>query len=396
MGPEVAAEALSPPPTHRLGLEACWEVVRRLLDRDQAGLATGRLLTRLFHETMKLAEGDPAARFLAGHIARARGDLEGASKYFDQVAEATQDRVLAARARLAGAFLHFEAGRIEEAMTSLVRLARQASGAERGQALERLRECYLRLALPDFAAALERGSEGTAADQAMDMVEAWLESRAGRFKEAAALFARVHEAAPLAGEVARSYAAALRASSRDADAVDLLRSVCARSPEDAESFYQLARLHHEGGDLEACHAPLEGALRVDPGHSRSLHLKGLLHEKEGRFEEAAQCFERAIKQTRGLSSAYTGLARSYIATARYLDAAEVYRRTLELGPECRLPAYRELGILYEGHLHDPEKALFWFQRYLTQGGEDGEVLERYKRLAAKVNTYPKSVGRGLS
>lgn len=394
MGPEVAAESLTPPPTHRLGLEACWEVVRRLLASDQGGLATGRLLTRLFHETMKLAEGDPAARFLAGHIARARGDLEGAAKYFDQVAAATQDRALEARARLSAAFLHFEAGRIEEAMSSLARLARQASGAEKEMALERLRECYRRLDLPDFAAALEPAAAPD--PRGLDMVDAWLEARAGHFKEAAALFQRVDQAAPVGGEVARSYAAVLRAATRDKDALELLETVCARDPGDAESFYQLARLHHEGGDLEACHAPLEGALRVDPRHSRSLHLKGLLHEREGRYEEAARCFERAIQQSHSLSSAYSGLARSYIATARYQDAAAVYRRSLDLGPECRLPAYRELGILYEGHLQDFEKALFWYQRYLTHGGEDGEVLERYKRLAAKVNTYPKSVGRGLS
>jgi tetratricopeptide (TPR) repeat protein len=391
LGPDLAAEALDPPPDSRRGLEASWAVVRRLL--DGGGRAVGRLLSHCYDAAMRLADADPAARFLAGEISQVRGDLEGAARYYDEAAERSGDRVLKARARLASASLAFQAGRIEEAVQSWVELVAETEGEDAGSARASLARCFQELTLPDFAALCE--SE-IAASRLLGILRGWLAGRHGRFPEAVEHFRGADEVDPLTGGPARSYAASLRAAGDEGMARKVLQRVVEATPQDAESAYQLARLLHDAGEGPAALAPLEKSLEVRPEFGRAHHLRGLIHEEGGEPERAADAYRKAIGAAEPLPAAFTGLARASMELGRLEEAAEIYRRSLDVGPECRLPGFRELGRLYQDHLGDPEQALFWFQRYLTEGGEDEEVLARFKKLAAEVESYPRTMGGGGS
>lgn len=402
LGPERVAEAFEELPSFRDGLEATWEVVAPLLDRGSRAL--GGVVTRLQQACERLAESDPAARFLAGRVAEARGDMEGAGRYYDLVVERATDPGLKARASMASAMLAFLRGSIEESLERLFGIALEAGREERDEALESMAACFDKLALADFAAGARARVGGDEPRLFLSLVEGWLESRRGRYGRAAEIFAAVHAEEPLAGEPARVYAAALRAEARDADAVALLEDVCGRVRDDAESFYQLARLHHEASAGEApdprararCLEALEGALTAAPRHARALHLKGVVHEDAGELDEAIRCFHLAVEAPEVLPAAYTGEARALVAAGRFQEAARVFRRSLEVAPECELPGYKQLGILYEDHLDDPEQALFWYQRCLTRGGADDEILARIKEATKRITTYPRSVGQGVS
>jgi tetratricopeptide (TPR) repeat protein len=197
---------------------------------------------------------------------------------------------------------------------------------------------------------------------------------------------------PVEGECLRAYAAAASAAGNPEKGLELLRRECLEGAREAKSQFLLARSLHAAGLDEESLVQLELALAGDPENAQMLHLKGLLCESRQHFEEAARCFEKILGRDGGFPSAYSGLARSYIATERYEEAAEIYRRSLLGGGVPSDPVYRELGRLYEGALADNEQALFWYQRHLTHCGEDPEVLARFRALAEQVKTFPGGVG----
>jgi tetratricopeptide (TPR) repeat protein len=123
---------------------------------------------------------------------------------------------------------------------------------------------------------------------------------------------------------------------------------------------------------------------------------GLICEKKNELEAAAGFMARALAGDAHLVPAYGDLARIQTSRKLYKDAAQVYQKALESGSANPLPIYRELGRLCETHLDDAEQAVYWYQRMLTQGGEDREVLERFKKLASRVSIHPGPAGRGLS
>jgi tetratricopeptide (TPR) repeat protein len=392
-GVEVAAAALAPVPETRVGLEACWSVASRLLEEEDRTLSS--LLTALQENVQRLVDQDPAAAWLAGEIARARGDLEGALSYFEDAATRSQDRSLVARVNLATASLALQMGRPEEAIRNLLCLARETSGQDRREAFRNLRLCFSHLKLEGFAALCE-GLDGAREDWCLNLVEAWLEGHRENNEKAVRLFEACHRAYPVSGEVARAYAATLRKIGRSQDAIVLLERDCQGASGDLESRYQLALALYETDQEETVLQHIDLGLSMDAHHPGLLHLKGLVCERQERFEEAACCFEGALDGEKNLPTACRGLARSYIATERYEEAARVYR-SLAVGPALEQPVFRELGRLYEEDLGDREQALYWYQRHLTQCGEDPEVLKRFDELASEMQTFSAAgVGRGGS
>lgn len=395
LGPERVAEALDPPPSFRPGLESTWAVLEPLL--ETGGRAVHVLVEKIHQAAARLGASDPQARFLAARVAQARGDREGALRDLRAVADEAKEPALRCRARMRAAVLEFAAGAIEEALETLLEVGREGPGEVRAEARERMAGCFERLDLPDFAA-LCRGPFQDQEDEGrvLSSVRAWLSARKGDWTDAVSRFSALDQARPLEGGLARSFAASLRAAGDDDRAREVLAAACARSPEDAETWYQLARLHHEAGETQACLERLAGSLRAAPGGARALHLKGLTLEGQGQHLEAAACFERALASTEDLAGAYAGLARAHTSGARFREAAEVLKRSLEAAPAARLPTFRELGLLYETHLEDAEEALYWFQRFLTEGGADEDVLARVEALTGKVETYPRPLRSGAS
>ena len=118
-------------------------------------------------------------------------------------------------------------------------------------------------------------------------------------------------------------------------------------------------------DQEAIETMLH-ALRLDPGLSvaGTLHLfMGRAHRSLGRTEAAAEQFERAREADPGNAEALDHLALVRFGQKRYRDAAELYRRLVEIRPSSA-QAHANLGAAL--HLVGrPDEALRSFERSLS-------------------------------
>ena len=121
-------------------------------------------------------------------------------------------------------------------------------------------------------------------------------------------------------------------------AVELLETVIEQSPGVTAPYIDIAIACQHVGKLEQAEAYLKTALRLVPEHPVASNLYGLLFRKTGRFAEA-----RAI-----------------------------YEKSIERFPEY-YPVHRNLGILCDLYLNDPECALEQYEIYSQAMPEDQQV-----------------------
>ena len=121
-------------------------------------------------------------------------------------------------------------------------------------------------------------------------------------------------------------------------AIELLTKVIARSPGVTAPHIDIAMAYMRTGKLELAEQHLKTALNLVPGHPVASNEYGLLLRKRGRFMEAREVYEKAI--------------------AGFPDY---------------LPVHRNLGILCDLYLNDPECALEQFERYGKGMPADGQV-----------------------
>ncbi len=121
-------------------------------------------------------------------------------------------------------------------------------------------------------------------------------------------------------------------------AIELLTSVIERSPGVTAPYIDLAEAYLRTGKPESAEQHLKTALGLVPGHPVASNEYGLLLRKAGRFKEAR----------------------------------EVYEKALEGFPDY-LPVHRNLGILCDLYLSDPECALRQFEIYSEGMPGDGQV-----------------------
>lgn len=121
-------------------------------------------------------------------------------------------------------------------------------------------------------------------------------------------------------------------------AIELLTRVIDRSPGAAAPYINIATAYMRIGKLERAEQHLKKALELVPNHPAASNEYGLVLRKSGRFEEAR----------------------------------EIYEKTLASFPDY-LPAHRNLGILCDLYLNDPECALKQFEIYSEGMPADAQV-----------------------
>jgi len=84
-------------------------------------------------------------------------------------------------------------------------------------------------------------------------------------------------------------------------------------------------------------------------------ILGMIHAGTGRYEEAVQNFQRALKSDPTNAAAYRGLARAYEAQKLLGKAESTYKRAIELKPDY-WAGYNELGTFYYRHERYQEAA----------------------------------------
>ena len=105
----------------------------------------------------------------------------------------------------------------------------------------------------------------------------------------------------------------------------------------------------------------------------SIHYnKGIEFYKQGKYDQAGEAFEEAIKIKPNDVYALYGLGNTYYCKAKYDEAVKIYSRAVNINPDYAKVhyslslAYSKLGMTREA---EKEKAIF---RKLSQGGESEE------------------------
>jgi len=123
-----------------------------------------------------------------------------------------------------------------------------------------------------------------------------------------------------------------------AQAIDLLEKVIEQSPNVTAPYIDIAIAYQHIDKPEQAEENLKAALRLVPDHPVASNEYGLLCRKTGRFADARAIYEKAI--------------------ARFPDY---------------YPVHRNLGILCDLYLNDPECALEHYEIYSEARPEDKQV-----------------------
>lgn len=123
-----------------------------------------------------------------------------------------------------------------------------------------------------------------------------------------------------------------------ARAIELLEKVIKGSQNNSAPYINLAKVYVEMGSYDRAEESLREALRINPEHPVSLHDMALLYRKTG----------------------------------RYMEAREKYEMLISKYPEF-MPARKNLGILCELYLDDPECALEQYRKYHNDNPEEEEI-----------------------
>jgi len=132
-------------------------------------------------------------------------------------------------------------------------------------------------------------------------------------------------------------------------AIELLEKVIERSPGVTAPYIDIAIAYRHIGKPERAEEHLQTALTLFPGHPVACNEYGLLYRKSGRFTEARAMYEQAIE----------GFPEYY-------------------------PAHKNLGILCDLYLNDPECALDHYEIYSIARPDDTQVTLWVADLRARL------------
>ena len=95
------------------------------------------------------------------------------------------------------------------------------------------------------------------------------------------------------------------------EAKDVFFRCVAENPRDAESLYQLGRVHANVGQMEAARSYCEQALEINPLKAEVYYTLGLVHQESGGNKEAMECLKRVLFLEPGFSLAHLTMAILY-------------------------------------------------------------------------------------
>ncbi len=115
--------------------------------------------------------------------------------------------------------------------------------------------------------------------------------------------------------------------------------------------------------------------------------------KDGQYERASEYFKEALEKDPEHSSAWRGLANSYVQLKRYDDALRSISRAIELNPEFG-GNYALRGIIYD-HAGRHELALADYEKSLQMDPEVADGMHWLDRLLYNVQERPPTIGDRL-
>jgi Flp pilus assembly protein TadD len=114
---------------------------------------------------------------------------------------------------------------------------------------------------------------------------------------------------------------------------------------------------------------------------------GILYRKTGRLDLSEDSLKTAVERNDGSAVAWTELGATQRLRGEFPNAAASYEKAISADPNFA-PAYRNLGVVSDLYLGDPERALTAFERYKELTGEEKPVTGWIAELRARTGKPP--------
>jgi predicted Zn-dependent protease len=161
------------------------------------------------------------------------------------------------------------------------------------------------------------------------LMEAQLQLAQGRREEALGTFAALVKRVPDQAIIAYQYAQLLQDAGRIQDAEQVLRSVLARDPMDANALNSLGYMFAERGErLDEAVELLQRALKIEPGNPSFLDSLGWAFFKQGALVEAEKPLAEAAAKLPENSVIQEHLGDLRFRQQRYAEAIVAWERAL--------------------------------------------------------------------
>ena len=99
---------------------------------------------------------------------------------------------------------------------------------------------------------------------------------------------------------------------------------------------------------------------------------GILYRKSGRLDQSEEALKSAVERNGANAVAWNELGATQRLRGEFPDAAASYEKAIAADSNFA-PAYRNLGVVSDIYLGDPERALTSLERYKELTGEDRPV-----------------------
>lgn len=114
---------------------------------------------------------------------------------------------------------------------------------------------------------------------------------------------------------------------------------------------------------------------------------GILYRKAGHLDQSEEALKGAVERNGGSAVAWNELGATQRMRGEFPDAAASYEKAIAADSNYA-PAYRNLGVVSDLYLGDPERALTALERYKELTGEDRPVTSWIAELRQRTGKPP--------
>jgi tetratricopeptide (TPR) repeat protein len=114
---------------------------------------------------------------------------------------------------------------------------------------------------------------------------------------------------------------------------------------------------------------------------------GILYRKAGHLDQSEEALKGAVERNGGSAVAWNELGATQRLRGEFPDAAASYEKAIAADSNYA-PAYRNLGVVSDLYLGDPERALMALERYKELTGEDRPVTSWIAELRQRTGKPP--------
>jgi predicted O-linked N-acetylglucosamine transferase (SPINDLY family) len=154
--------------------------------------------------------------------------------------------------------------------------------------------------------------------------------------------------------------------------------------------------YHQSEQLRKAEEIYKRILEVNPNHSDSLHLLGIVAHQSGNNDIAVDLINKAIQRSPESPVYYFNLGNVLRAQGKLAEAVSPYQKAVEIKPDYA-EAYFNLGITFESQGKLAEAVSYYHKtlditpNFAEAHNNLGNVLKAQGRLAEAISSYQKTL-----